>query len=160
MAKAAVLSLGWPLMLLAVAAIALLIRGFATRWAREVVQGGWLLLAGLLCCLGSTVPLATLLAEGVIPGEHERTLLLADTMLLVGLGGLILAFSKMTSVLRHLPTLALLALLGQRGYEAWQDTHDWHWPATWLKCSLSQPRNPWLPSHPRTSQCLAHRHHA
>ena len=125
MAKAAVLSLGWPLMLLAVAAIALLIRGFATRWAREVVQGGWLLLAGLLCCLGSTVPLATLLAEGVIPGEHERTLLLADTMLLVGLGGLILAFSKMTSVLRHLPTLALLALLGQRGYEAWQDTHDW-----------------------------------
>ena len=125
MGKAALLSLGWPLIALSIGAVACSARGWQTGWDRESSQGMWLLGAGLLCCLGSTAPLATQLAQGVIPGEHERTLLLADTMLLIGLGGAILAFSRVQSSARHLPLVALLTLLGGRGLEAWKDTHDW-----------------------------------
>ena len=71
------------------------------------------------------VPLATLLAEGVVAGEHERTMLMADTMLLFGIGSMFVAVAGMGPWLRHLPTCLLLVILGHRGYNAWVDTHDW-----------------------------------
>ena len=125
MLEAAALSLGWHLIAAGVSLGLALLIALKSGWQVNQRRAFWLFGAGFLCCAGSMLPLATLLAEGVVAGEHERTMLMADTMLLFGIGSLFVAVGGVSSWLRHLPTGLLLVLVGHRGYSAWVDTHDW-----------------------------------
>jgi hypothetical protein len=125
MLEAASLSLGWHLIAGAASLITGLFLGMKFGWQVAQRRALWLFGAGFLCCVGSMLPLATLLAEGPVSGEHERTMLMADTMLLFGIGSLFVAVAGIGTWLRHLPTCLLLVLVGHRGYNAWVDTHDW-----------------------------------
>lgn len=123
MAKAA----GTPLLWLLVGlGVALVLVAVSRRGASDEDAGGspWALYFGaLLCGAFALAPLVRSLVPGDIGAQHERTLMLADALLCLGF--LALFVGRRQRWVEVAGVVLVLGLLGQRGWAAWQDTHEW-----------------------------------
>ena len=122
-------SLGWLTAALGLSLVlALVVRARAGDGAGAADRRPLVLVVGALCLCGLALgPVITNLVGGQVAPHHQRTLLLADLLACLGLGGLVLAAERLGHGARAGATVLLLALVGVRGHAAWTDTRDWAW---------------------------------